>query len=472
MEGKRVWVLAALLALSLAAGCGRSDEIDSALPTQTIQPADSGNPPAPSLTIQEVQSYQYIIATVAGVAGIGPSYFSANPAQLLITGGSAAEGELAGHTRDFFDPSHSKLVIGYIIVAEAPFSEQTELPPWVGGENPAWPGLYSVQFWDPDWHQVLFRQIDNLISGGYDGVLLDVMNGDLEWSEGNILGNPVYPEAGQAMANLLLELRSYVDSKDLDRAFYLVGNSPITVAQRYPAALSSLDAILNESVFFTQLPYDGSVAAYNGLGPSQWIAAEIAPLYDSAGVPVLGNDYPPLTDTVAVFESFAFYAALGWIPSVNAVSTRWEVLSTGPYIAMAVGSNPIVTGAPNLVNFLSGGRVPFATLIGGDRGDYFIGGPGMNSIRGGAGDDTIYAHPEIAARKNMLEITVAADVVNATLPLLSITINRSIMLPPTEISADRSRGETQHFEYNIAGYGTITSLVLTGSGIYNIDSTH
>jgi hypothetical protein len=36
-----------LLALSLAAGCGKSGEIDSAQPTQTIQPADS---PDPTLT--------------------------------------------------------------------------------------------------------------------------------------------------------------------------------------------------------------------------------------------------------------------------------------------------------------------------------------------------------------------------------------------------------------------------------------
>jgi len=46
MIGKRFWVLVTLLALSLVAGCGRSGEIDSALPIQTIQPADS-----PELTV-------------------------------------------------------------------------------------------------------------------------------------------------------------------------------------------------------------------------------------------------------------------------------------------------------------------------------------------------------------------------------------------------------------------------------------
>jgi len=46
MIGKRVWVLAALLALSLAAGCGRSGEIETTLPIQTMQPADSPEPTA------------------------------------------------------------------------------------------------------------------------------------------------------------------------------------------------------------------------------------------------------------------------------------------------------------------------------------------------------------------------------------------------------------------------------------------
>jgi hypothetical protein len=46
MIGKRVWVLAALLALSLMAGCGRSGKIDTTLPTQTIQPVDSPEPTA------------------------------------------------------------------------------------------------------------------------------------------------------------------------------------------------------------------------------------------------------------------------------------------------------------------------------------------------------------------------------------------------------------------------------------------
>ena len=41
MIGKRVWVLTALLALSLVAGCGRSGGINTTLPTQTMQPADS-----------------------------------------------------------------------------------------------------------------------------------------------------------------------------------------------------------------------------------------------------------------------------------------------------------------------------------------------------------------------------------------------------------------------------------------------
>ena len=46
MTGKRVWVLAALLALSLVAGCGRSGETARTPPTPTLQPVDSPEPTA------------------------------------------------------------------------------------------------------------------------------------------------------------------------------------------------------------------------------------------------------------------------------------------------------------------------------------------------------------------------------------------------------------------------------------------
>ena len=71
MIGKRVWVLAALLALSLAAGCGRSGEIETTLPIQTMQPADSPEPTAIS-DIGNVDPAP-VCPTARGVGTVSPA---------------------------------------------------------------------------------------------------------------------------------------------------------------------------------------------------------------------------------------------------------------------------------------------------------------------------------------------------------------------------------------------------------------
>ena len=85
-----------------------------------------------------------------------------------------------------------------------------------------------------------------------------------------------------------------------------------------------------------------------------------------------------------------------------------EILSTGPFILMATPSNLTVTGYMNYVKYISGGQTTSAALIGWDQGDYFIGGPGHNTIKAGAGSDTIYAHPKEAAYKNKIVIHLSS----------------------------------------------------------------
>ena len=44
------------------------------------------------------------------------------------------------------------------------------------GENPDWPGNYSVKFWDPAWQKLMYDRVDAAIHLGYQGVYLDIVD--------------------------------------------------------------------------------------------------------------------------------------------------------------------------------------------------------------------------------------------------------------------------------------------------------
>ena len=141
-------------------------------------------------------------------------------------------------------------------------------------------------------------------------------------------------------------------------------------------------------------------------------------LIKDSNIPILGSDYPPLSNTNAVLNSFKIYNNLNIIPSVVNAVDPYQTLFSGPFMYTAVSENPVAIGDLYFPNYISGGIVESAILIGGNKGDYFIGGPGKNSIHGGSGNDTIIPHKE-----KILSLTVNSMSVNYPPPLLSILIN-------------------------------------------------
>lgn len=55
-------------------------------------------------------------------------------------------------------------------------SWNTGPPPWLGPENPNWPGDYRVKFWDPAWQAIIFQYLDKVLAQGFDGVYLDTVD--------------------------------------------------------------------------------------------------------------------------------------------------------------------------------------------------------------------------------------------------------------------------------------------------------
>ncbi len=190
-------------------------------------------------TLGQVQSFEYVIAANAQTPGLS-TLVEDSPAQLIITGGGATDGTVAD--RSDIDPTGSKLVLGYIDATEADvYAEPSlfagpSLPSWFGNQNPVYPGLYSVQYWNPAWEPQIISQINTIVAKGYDGVFLDVLSGDNEWQANNIEGNPIYPDATQALITLLNDIKSYVNSLNLTHPFYLIGNNPNQIGLTDPAS--------------------------------------------------------------------------------------------------------------------------------------------------------------------------------------------------------------------------------------------
>jgi hypothetical protein len=428
--------------------------------------------PARAITLDQVRSWEYVIDGDIGTPGYEAA-IGASRSDMVVTGGG---GNGLTLDRGVADPKHDKLILGYVDVSEAAnwstpqFFKNGTVPSWFGNPNPGFTGLYTVRYWNPNWPPALHAQIDQIAAAGYDGVFLDVLSGDSEWSAGNDEGNPVYPHATEAMATLMTELRSYVAGKHIGRPFYLLGNNPTSVAQDYPAALKTLDGITNEVLYYRQPPDNGFTSVYIGTSFAQYLATQIAPLYRAAGIPIFGNDYPnPLTDLAADFRSFEFYTALGWPPSVTTGAQTDAIFSTGPFMAMAVPGNTIVKGVDDFANFLSGGLVRDATLIGGNEGGYFIGGPGRNTITAGAGANIIYAHPASAGLKNQLVLQFLTGAVNPTkTPAVRILVNGKVVVPDYRIRQDFNykHYRNQILQIDVTDYTPIASLEIDGLNLY------
>jgi hypothetical protein len=324
--------------------------------------------------------------------------------------------------------------------------------------------MFSVQYWNPQWKALVLARLDQAISGQYDGIVLDsVLPSD--WMEGNQSGNAVYPNAVQELATLVSEIKAYVTSKKLSWPFYIVPNVvDFTLITTIPSALASFDALFNED-----LTYYGNIDSsnnflpgipFNGLINAKRLKAAVG----NSAIPIFGSDYPPLTNANAVFTPFSSYSELGIIPSVVNAADPYQTLFTGPFMFMAVPANSTVAGTKNFVNYLSGGSTASATLIGGDKGDYFLGGPGKNTITGGAGNDTIYAHPA----RRMLELTVDAELVNIAPPSIRIIINGKEALSATAVTADVRKSQTQSIQIDVGQYGDISTFQLAGLGLSTV----
>ena len=157
-----------------------------------------------------------------------------------------------------------KLFIGYISIGEAEDyrsywqnSWNTAPPTWLDSVNPNWPGNYKVRYWDTAWQHIVYNYIDTVISQGFDGAYLDIIDAWYYW-QSEVSGSRQIPNADSLMIDFVVKLRSHVNSVTGNSNFIIIPQngedlifqnniSPAQKSQYYNA----INALGIEDVFFT-----------------------------------------------------------------------------------------------------------------------------------------------------------------------------------------------------------------------------
>lgn len=114
-------------------------------------------------------------------------------------------------------------------------------PNWLSKENPEWKGNYKVQYWDPEWQRIVFRQLDEIVHQGFDGVYLDIIDAYEYWED---LG---HAEAPALMVEFVEALAAR--ARRINPDFWIVPQNGDGLLKFEPYC-RCIDAIAREDLFF------------------------------------------------------------------------------------------------------------------------------------------------------------------------------------------------------------------------------
>jgi cysteinyl-tRNA synthetase len=200
-----------------------------------------------------------------------------------------------------------RLVLAYLSVGEAesyrPYWQaawRTAPPPWLGPENPSWPGSFAVRYWDPTWRDLLLGPdgaLDRLIAAGFDGVFLDRVDAYGDWPGEGV-------RAQRAMIALVQAIAERLRARTPKGLILSQNAEPLLAEESFRQAI---DAVSKESLL------------YNLRGPNQpntqddvaW-SLHYLKQAQAAGLPVFAIEY--LDDPALRAEALGRLTALGMAP--------------------------------------------------------------------------------------------------------------------------------------------------------------
>jgi cysteinyl-tRNA synthetase len=146
-----------------------------------------------------------------------------------------------------------RILLAYLSIGEAEryrpywrpeWYDPARKPAWLGEENRDWAGNFSVQYWHPEWQQLIFgapdSYVDRIMAQGFDGIYIDRADAFFRWEK-------EHPSARDDMAAFLTRLSDYVRKRDphflivLQNAEELLEDNPV---------LNAIDAVAKEDLFY------------------------------------------------------------------------------------------------------------------------------------------------------------------------------------------------------------------------------
>ncbi len=272
--------------------------------------------PSPSNPLASVDDFLYQLQNL-DLSAIGETAYD------LVIMDYSAEGDDAGAFSPAqiaalqHSPGGDKIVLAYMSIGEAEtyrfyWQESWDAdgdgqpdpgaPPWLDVENPDWEGNYKVHYWDPGWQSIVFSYTDRLLSAGFDGAYLDIIDA-YEYYE-----DQGRDTAAQDMVDFVAAIRAYAQAQDA--GFYVFPQNAPRLAYEIPAYLGSLDGIGQEDIYYG---YDEDDVM---TPPTVTLELEgYLDLFTGADKLVLTVDYATTPDHV--HDAYTKSQAKGYVPFVT-----------------------------------------------------------------------------------------------------------------------------------------------------------
>jgi cysteinyl-tRNA synthetase len=146
-----------------------------------------------------------------------------------------------------------RILLSYLSIGEAEryrpywqpdWYDPAKKPVWLGEENPEWPGNFAVQFWHPEWQQLMLGSpesyLDRIMAQGFDGIYIDRADAAFTWESAR-------PSARDDMAAFLMRLADYARKRNPQFLIVMQNAEELLPDNR---VMNAIDGIAKEDMLY------------------------------------------------------------------------------------------------------------------------------------------------------------------------------------------------------------------------------